>query len=143
MHREFGAQARDDGCGEHDDEGDGAFASYRISAQSLRRFYSGRARTVRRDSTARPLLAVGAGRMALQIGGTVVLLKPSGARVARVDAADVESVALARTELGIAGRTSLGVYDPATGHLRKAIALGPSGSRSGCRRDRRTKISAA
>jgi hypothetical protein len=54
------------------------------------------------------------------------LLKPSGARVARVDVAGVESVALARTELGIAGRTSLGVYDPATGHLRKAIALGPS-----------------
>jgi hypothetical protein len=108
------------------DEGEGAFARYRISAQSLRRFYGGRARTVRRDSTAHPLLAVGAGRMALEVGGAIVVLKPSGARVARVDAADVESVALARTELGIAGRTSLGVYDPATGHLRKAIALGPS-----------------
>ena len=37
------------GCTGSCDEGDGAFASYRISAQSLRRFYSGRARTVRRD----------------------------------------------------------------------------------------------
>jgi hypothetical protein len=113
-------------CTANCDEGEGAFASYGIKAQSLRRFYGGRARTVRRDSTAHPLLAVGAGRMALEDGGAIVVLKPSGARVARVGAADVGSVALARTELGIVGRTSLGVYDPATGHLQKAIALGSS-----------------
>jgi hypothetical protein len=38
----------------------------------------------------------------------------------------VQSVALSHTELGIAGRSALGLYDPATGHLRKSIALGPN-----------------
>src|SRR5205823_11509606 len=66
------------------------------------------------------------GRMALRIGGRIVVLKPSGARVAAVDAPDVQSVALSRTELGIAGRSVLGLYDPATGHLRKSIGLGPN-----------------
>jgi hypothetical protein len=107
-------------------EGEGAFAGYAVTAQLLRRFYGGRARTVRRDTSAHPLLAVGAGRMALEVSGTVVVLKPTGARVTRVVAADAESVALAQTELGLAGRTSLAVYDSATGHLRKSIALGPS-----------------
>jgi hypothetical protein len=64
--------------------------------------------------------------MALDVGGRVVVLKPSGARAAAVDAPDVQSVALSRTELAIAGRSALGLYNPATGHLRKSIALGPT-----------------
>jgi hypothetical protein len=101
-------------------------ATFAITAQSLKRFYGGRARTVRRDPAARPLLAVGGGRMALRVGGNVVVLNANGRRVATVPAPGLESVALARTELGVAGRTSLGVYDPANGHLREAIALGGS-----------------
>jgi hypothetical protein len=109
-------------CGAGVDE----IATFAVKAQSLNRFYAGRARAVRRDSTARPLLAVGGGQMALQVGGNVVVLNPNGRRVATVPAPGLESVALARTELGIAGRTSLGVYVPANGHLRKTIALGGS-----------------
>jgi hypothetical protein len=101
-------------------------ATFAITGQSLKRFHGGRAGTVRRDSAARPLLAVGGGRMALRIGGNVVVLNANGRRVATVPAPGLENVALARTELGVAGRTSLGVYDPANGHLRKAIALGGS-----------------
>ena len=33
---------------------------------------------------------------------------------------------LSGTELGIAGRSALRLYGPATGHLRKSIALGPN-----------------
>jgi len=64
--------------------------------------------------------------MALEVDGTVMLLSPNGARVASVPAPGLESVALTRNELGVAGRTSLDLYDPANGHLRKEIALGPS-----------------
>jgi hypothetical protein len=109
-------------CGAEVDE----VATFAVKAQRLNRFYGGRARVVRRDSAARPLLAVGGGRMALQVGGNVVVLNPNGRRVATVAAPGLESVALARTELAIAGRTSLGVYAPANGHLRKTIALGGS-----------------
>jgi hypothetical protein len=107
-------------CGAGVDE----IATFAVKAQSLNRFYGGRARAVRRDSAARPLLAVGGGRMALQVGENVVVLNPNGRRVATVPAPGLEGVALARTELGVAGRTSLGVYAPANGHLRKTIALG-------------------
>jgi hypothetical protein len=64
--------------------------------------------------------------MALDVGGRVVVLKPTGAQVASVPAPGLESVALSATELGVAGRTSLSLYNPANGHLRKTIALGPA-----------------
>jgi hypothetical protein len=64
--------------------------------------------------------------MAINVGGRIVVLKANGARSASVSAPDVQSVALSRTELAIAGRSMLGLYDPATGHLRKSIALGPA-----------------
>jgi FG-GAP-like repeat len=113
-------------CVANCDEGEDAFASYRVTRQALVRYSAGHARRVRRDSADHTLLAVGGGRMALQVGGRVVVLKPNGARIAGVDAPDVQSVALSRTELGIAGRSALNLYDPARGHLRKTIALGPN-----------------
>jgi hypothetical protein len=109
-------------CGEEQQ----AFARYGVRHQTLRRYYRGRMAHVREERVAHPLLAVGAGRMALQVGGRINLLKPSGARVASVTAANVRSVALSQTELGIVGRSALGVYNPATGHVRKSIALGPN-----------------
>jgi hypothetical protein len=66
--------------------------------------------------------------MAIRVSGKIDVLKPSGARVSAVAAPDVQSVALSRTKLGIARRSALSVYNPATGHLRKSIALGPSAS---------------
>jgi hypothetical protein len=113
-------------CTANCDEGEHFFAQYAVTAQTLVRFYGGHARGVRQDRAARPLLAVGGGRMALQVGGRIVVLKPSGARVSAVSAPDVQSVALSGTELGIAGRSALRLCDPATGRLRKTIALGPN-----------------
>jgi hypothetical protein len=107
-------------------EADGAFASYRVTREELVRYYAGHARRVRRDQTARPLLGVGGGRMALQIDARIVVLKPNGARAAAIDAPDVESVALSQTKLGVAGRSALRLYDPATGQVRKSIPLGPN-----------------
>jgi hypothetical protein len=108
------------------EEGQEPFARYAVTGQSLVRFFGGDARDVRHDSAGHPLLAVGGGRMALDVGGRVVVLRPSGARAAAVDAPDVQSVALSRTALAIAGRSALGLYNPATGHLRRSIALGPT-----------------
>jgi hypothetical protein len=107
-------------------EGQEAFARYGVKHQTLRRYYRGRMTHVREERAAHPLLAVGGGRMAIRVSGKIDVLKPSGARVSAVSAPDVQSVALSHTELGIAGRSALGVYDPATGHLRKSIALGPN-----------------
>ena len=111
------------GC---DDDEPPAFGTYRISGQSLQRFYGGKRRNVRRDRTGNPLLAVGGGRMAMQVGTKVLVLKPNGARVASVAAPDLESVALSESELAVAGRAALRLYDPANGHLRKTVPLGPN-----------------
>lgn len=107
-------------------EGQDFEAQWSTVSQQLRRFYRGRGTSVRHDSGDHPLLAVGGGRMALQVGNRVVVLKPSGARVAAVSAPDAQSAALSRTELAVEGRSALSLYDPASGHLRKAIALGPN-----------------
>jgi hypothetical protein len=64
--------------------------------------------------------------MALQVGANVVVLNRSGKRVSVVSGQDVQGgAALTGTELGIAGRTALGLYDVKTGHVRKSIELGP------------------
>ena len=110
------------------DEAQEGFARYGVTHQTLRRYYRGRMTHVREERAAHPLLAVGGGRMAIRVSGKIDVLKPSGARVSAVVAPDVQSVALSRTELGIAGRSALGVYNPATGHLRTSIALGPNAS---------------
>jgi hypothetical protein len=106
-------------------EGQDFFAQYAVISQRLRRLYRGHVAPVRHDSAERDPLAVGGGRMALHVGDNVVVLKPSGKRVSSVSAPDVQSAALSGAELGIAGRTALGLYDAATGHLRKSIELGP------------------
>jgi len=111
------------GC---DDDAPPDFGTYRISGQSLQSFYGGKRRNVRHDSTGHPLLAVGGGRMAMQVGTKVLVLKSNGARVASVDAPDLESVALSKSRLAVAGRAALRLYDPTNGHLRKAIPLGPN-----------------
>ncbi|MGN6430812.1 MAG: FG-GAP repeat domain-containing protein, partial [Gaiellaceae bacterium] len=113
-------------CAADCDAGVDDVATFAITSQSLNRIYGGRARTVRTDRAAHPLLAVGGGRLALELGAKVVVLKPNGVRVATVPAPGLESVALAPTELAVAGRTSLDVYDPANGDLRKTIPLGAS-----------------
>jgi VCBS repeat protein len=100
--------------------------TYKVTHQSLQRFYGGKRRDVRNDRAAAPLLAVGGGRMAIQAGAKVLVLKPNGARVASVDAPDLESAALSQGQLAVAGRAALRLYDPANGHLRKAIPLGPN-----------------
>jgi hypothetical protein len=99
---------------------------YRISGQSLQRLHGGAVRRVRRDPVARPLRAVGGGRMALEAGGSVLVLGSNGAKLATVAAADLRGVALSGTELGVAGRVALRLYGAASGRLRKSIALGPS-----------------
>jgi FG-GAP-like repeat len=113
-------------CTANCDEGEELFARYAVTRQALVRFAGGDTRSIRHDSAGHPLLAVGGGRMALNVGGRVVVLKPNGARLSSVTAPDVQSVGLSHTELAIAGRSALGLYEPATGHLRKSIALGPA-----------------
>jgi hypothetical protein len=102
------------------------FGTYKVTRQSLQRVYSGKRRNVRNDRAAAPLLAVGGGRMALQAGTKVLVLRPNGARVASVDAPDLQSVALSQGQLAVAGRNALRLYDPANGRLRKTMPLGPS-----------------
>jgi hypothetical protein len=101
------------------------FARYAVTSQTLRRLYRGQAVPVRHDRAERDLLAVGGDRMALQVGDNVLVLKPNGKRVSAVSAPDVQTAALSATQLGLAGRTALTLYDATTGHMRKAIALGP------------------
>lgn len=100
--------------------------TYKVTRQSLQSFYGNKRRNVRSDRAAAPLLAVGGGRMAMQAGTKVLVLKPNGARVASVDAPDLESAALSQDQLAVAGRTALRLYDPANGRLRKSIPLGPN-----------------
>jgi hypothetical protein len=113
-------------CTRNCNEGQDFEAEWSVKSQQLRRLYRGRSGSVRHDRADHPLLAVAGGRMALQVGARIVLLKPSGARLAAVAAPDELSAALSRTELGVAGRSALSLYNPATGHLRKTIALGPN-----------------
>jgi hypothetical protein len=113
-------------CTRNCDEGQDFEAQWSVKSQQLRRLYRGRSARVRHDSADHPLLAVGGGWMALQAGARVVVLKPSGARASSVSAPDALSAALSRTELAVAGRSALSLYNPATGHLRKTIALGPN-----------------
>jgi hypothetical protein len=113
-------------CTRNCEEGQDFEAQWSVRSQQLRRFYRGRSASVRQDSADHPLLAVGGGWMALQVGSRVVVLKRSGARVSSVSAPDALSAALSRTQLGVAGRSALSLYDPANGHLRKTIALGPN-----------------
>lgn len=100
--------------------------SYRLSGQRLLRVSGGRARGVRHDAVARPLRAVGGGRMALQDGGRVIVVGAGGATIATIAAPDVRTVALSTTTLGIAGASELRLYDPAHGTLRRSIPLGPA-----------------
>jgi hypothetical protein len=113
-------------CTRFCEEGQDFEAQWSVKSQQIRRLYRGRSASVRHDSADHPLLAVGGGWMALQVGARVVVLKPSGARASSVSAPDALSAALSRTELAVAGRSALSLYDPATGHLRKRIALGPN-----------------
>jgi hypothetical protein len=64
--------------------------------------------------------------MALEAGGSVLVLGSNGAKLATVAAADLRGVALSGTELGVAGHVALRLYGAASGRLRKSIALGPS-----------------
>ncbi|HSD01155.1 MAG TPA: VCBS repeat-containing protein [Gaiellales bacterium] len=104
--------------------------SYRLTGQALLRVSGGRVKRVRRDPLPRPLRAVGGGRMALQAGGSVLVLGANGAKLATVPAPDVRSVALSATELGVAGRTTLRLYQAASqaasGRPGRSIPLGPS-----------------
>jgi FG-GAP-like repeat len=113
-------------CTRNCEEGQDFEAQWSVKSQQLRRFYRGRGASVRHGSTDHPLLAVGGSRMALQAGGRIIVLKQSGARIASVSAPDAQSAALSRTELAVAGRSALSLYNAATGHLRKMIALGPN-----------------
>ena len=113
-------------CTRFCDEGQDFEAQWSVKSQQLRRLYRGGSASVRHDSADHPLLAAGGGWMALQVGDRVVVLKPSGARASSVSAPDAQSAALSRTELAVAGRSALSLYNPATGHLRKTIALGPN-----------------
>lgn len=113
-------------CTRYCEEGQDFEAEWSTTSQGLRRFYRGGSDSVRRDHADHPLLAVGGGWMAVQAGARVLVLKPSGARISAVSAPDAQSAALSRTELAVAGRSALSLYDPATGHLRKTIALGPN-----------------
>jgi hypothetical protein len=113
-------------CTRNCDEGQEFEAQWSVKSQQLRRLYRGRSARVRHDRADHPLLAVGGGRMALQVGARVVVLRPSGAGASAVSAPDALSAALSRTELAVAGRSGLRLYNPATGHLRKTITLGPN-----------------
>ena len=113
-------------CTRFCEEGQDFEAQWGVKSQELRRLYRARSADVRHDRADHPLLAVGGGWMALQVGARVVVLKPSGARASAVSATDALSASLSRTELAVAGRSALTLYNPATGRLRKTIPLGPN-----------------
>jgi hypothetical protein len=90
---------------------------------------AGRPVVVKRGAGSYPLTAVGGGRMAVESAGAVSVLAANGSAVASVPAVEgnpPRAIALSRTRLAVARRSTLDLYDPATGTAAKSIALGPA-----------------
>jgi hypothetical protein len=106
-------------CGEEDPQ-------LRITDQTLVRIAAGRRVVTRRGSDSYPLSAVGGGRMAVDSGGTIVVLEADGTRVSTVPAERIapRAVALSKTQLAVQRTFTLDLYDPATGEQGKSIQLG-------------------
>ena len=102
-------------------------ATLTVTNERIVRIAAGRRRVVRRGSGSRPLSAVGGGRLALEAEGAVVILGPSGARVATVPAvpgSPTRAIALSRTRLAVTRTFTLDLYNPAGGARVRSIPLG-------------------
>jgi hypothetical protein len=100
-----------------------------LAEERLVRIAAGRRVVVRRGPGSYRLAAVGGGRMAVVSAGAVMVLAPSGSRVATVPAVTGDpsrAIALSRTRLAIARTLTLDVYDSVTGTEVQSIPLGPS-----------------
>jgi len=105
-------------CGENDPQ-------LRRADQKLIRIAAGRRAIVVTGPPAYPLVAVGGGRMAVAGAGILTIRSASGAEVATVPNAGLDSrVALSTTRLGIARTSTLDLYNPATGAAVKSLSLG-------------------
>ena len=108
------------------DLGEGALT---VRNERIVRISGGRRVVVKRGAASRPLHAVGGGRMAVESGGGITVLGPSGARVSTVPALPgnpPRAIALSRTRLAVTRTFTLDVYNPATGATVKSIPLGPA-----------------
>ena len=104
-------------------------ATLTVTNERIVRIAAGRRGVVRRGPGSRPLSAVGGGRMALVAEGAVVILGPSGARLATVPTLPADpprAVALSRTRLAVSRTFTLDLYNPATAGKVKSLPLGPA-----------------
>jgi FG-GAP-like repeat len=104
-------------------------ATLKVTNERIVRIAAGRRAVVRRGPGSRPLAAVGGDRMALEAEGAVVILGPSGARVATVPSLPgnpPRAVALSRTRLAVSRTFTLDLHNPATGGKVKSLPLGPA-----------------
>jgi hypothetical protein len=108
-----------EGCGHNDPQ-------LRLADQKLIRVAAGQRALVLGGPAAYPLVAVGGGRMALAGADGLTIRAASGAQVATVSDAggSARAVALSSTRLAIERRSTLDLYDPATGAAVKSLALG-------------------
>jgi hypothetical protein len=110
------------------EECDSENPTLRISRQALAIANARRGR-VYRGSDLYPLRAIGGGRLAATPGAAVAVLAPNGSRVATVPAVETDpprEIALSRTRMAVTRRSTLDVYDPATGTKLSSYALGPA-----------------
>jgi len=99
----------------------------RITGQGLERIGARRSFAIRGGPSSYPLSAVGGGRIAVDHGSGVLVLKANGSRVASIPALEADpprALALSRKRLAVLRSFALDLYDPATGGKRKSIPLG-------------------
>jgi hypothetical protein len=138
----------DVGCTEQPEPGYGC-STFGVGNRQLVRLRSGRPVILETGADVCALAAVGGGRMAVGTlpsdgasrnvrgagcesgapgsAGTVVLVAPSGDRVATIGAVKGDppsSIALSKTRLAIVRSRSLDLYDPATGNKTKTLRVG-------------------
>lgn len=117
-------ECRDEGGVGGCDEGN---PTLRITAQGLERIGARRSFAIRVGPSSYPLSAVGGGRMAVDHGTGVLVLRANGSRVASIPALEADpprALALSGRRLAVLRSFALDLYDAASGAKRKSIPLG-------------------
>jgi hypothetical protein len=106
--------------------GDGQPQDSHLANQQLVRIVARRKSTVASGASSYRLSAVGGGRMAVESGGAVTVLAPSGERVATVPAVEGDaprSIGIDTTSLAVRRTSTLDLYDAQSGTARTSLRL--------------------
>jgi hypothetical protein len=106
--------------------GDGQSQDSHLANQQLVRIVARRTITVASGASSYRLSAVGGGRMAVEAGGVVTVLAPSGERVATVPAVEGDaprSIRIDTTSLAVRRTSTLDLYDAQSGTARTSLRL--------------------